>query len=92
MDFEYDPAKASANLKKHGVSFDEAESVLFDENAVTNEDIDHGETRYQIIGMSEKTRVLYVVFVDVLDDGELIRLISARKATTKEETYYGKRI
>ena len=86
MLIRYDPAKATANLKAHGVSFEEAESVLFDPMAVTTEDPDAlGEHRYVSVGMGSGGRVLVVVFTQRDDD---YRLISARRPTRKERRSY----
>ena len=87
MDIEYDSAKAASNLNKHGVSFEEAVSVLLDENALAMEDERSiGENRWLIIGMSDQIRLLTVVYTL---RGEKIRLISARKATKREANDYG---
>ena len=61
MDIEYDPRKAESNLKKHGVSFDEAASVLLDPMALVREDDDaHGEVRYVALGMSNAGHLITV--------------------------------
>jgi uncharacterized DUF497 family protein len=87
MEIEYDPAKARANFSKHGVSFDEAVSSLFDANALVREDTDsEGEPRWVLLGMSSHTRLLVVVYR--LRDEERIRLISARRATRTEVRNY----
>lgn len=87
MEIESDPLKAASNLKKHGVSFEEATSVLYDPAALVQEDIDSiGENRWVLLGMSEKARLITVVYT--LRDENKIRLISARKATRKEASYY----
>ena len=86
MHFEYDPAKATANLRKHGVSFPDAEGVLHDPLALTIEDIDAvGERRYVAIGLGSAGDVLVVVYTE--RSGEY-RLISARRATRKERKTY----
>lgn len=86
MDVEFDPTKAAANLKKHGVSFAEAESVLYDPMALTVEDGNaEGEARFVSVGMGALGRVLTVVWTM---RGEFARLISAREATTKERRAY----
>lgn len=85
MQIEFDPAKAAANLKKHGVSFAEAATCLMDETALAREDGDvRGEQRWVLIGMSAQGRLLTVVYAL----RENPRLISARKATAKEERIY----
>jgi uncharacterized protein len=87
MDVEWDSKKASSNLKKHGVGFDEAVSALLDPMAMAQEDSDsEQEQRWVLIGMSARRRLLTVVYT--LRDGERIRLISARKATRKEAAQY----
>lgn len=86
MEFEWDPKKAAANLKKHGVSFVEAAEAFFDENAVNLvDDINaDNEIRYQIVGISRR-RLLFVAYTD--RDGS-IRIISARKANAKQVRIY----
>lgn len=86
MDIVFDPNKAQNNLKKHGVSFEEASSCLLDQMALVREDNDAvGEQRFVLLGMSNTARLLTVVYTL---RGEHIRLISARKATKKEEKTY----
>jgi len=91
MRFEWDEAKAAANLKIHGVSFNEAVEVFFDPNAVEGFDAAHSndENRFYIIGFSSR-RLLYVVYAEKLQ-GELIRIISARKAEDKKQKEYEER-
>lgn len=90
MKIEFNPAKAISNLKKHGVSFDTASSCLLDPLALVMEDPDAvGEARWLLIGMSDEG-LLIVCYA--LRDEEKIRLISARKATTKEKKYYAQGI
>ena len=91
MTFEWDSAKASANLRKHKVSFIEAASVFFDPVALTFDDPDHSkaENREITIGTSNKERTL---FVSHCLRGERLRIISARKATKREKTQYGETI
>jgi hypothetical protein len=87
MEIQYDPSKAESNESKHGVSFDEATSVLFDPMGLIFEDNDSEyEHRWVLLGMSNKDRLLVVVYT--LRDDEIIRLISARKATRKEVKQY----
>ena len=83
MIYEWDPEKAEANLRKHGVSFEEAATVFLDPLAVTYPDPDHSdeEDREITIGHSGKQRVL---FVSHCQRGDRIRLLSARKATQRE--------
>ena len=87
--FEWDEAKSRTNLKKHGVSFQEARSVFFDEYAVQFYDDEHSaeEDRFIMLGMSNLSRVLVVCHCERAD-GEAIRIISARKATKKERSFY----
>ena len=89
MDIEYDPSKAESNLSKHGVSFEEAASSLLDPEALTQEDIhSEDEARWILIGMSEQSRLLVVVYS--LPSNERIRLISARTATNAEANDYAR--
>ncbi len=87
--FEWDNIKANENLKKHGVSFEEAQSVFFDDNAVQFWDDKHSEyeERFLMLGMSNKIRIFLVVHC--YREGEsTIRIISARKATRNEKIEY----
>lgn len=88
--FEWDAAKAKANLKKHGVSFEEAQSIFFDDFAVQFFDDDHSsdEERFLMLGMSTGARLLLVCHCE-RDAGSVIRIISARKATKRESAFYG---
>ena len=88
MPLEHDPAKAAPNLKKHGISFSDAEGALFDPMAVTIEDIGAvGEPRFVTIGLGSAGDLLVVVYT--FREGEP-RLISARRATRRErKTYEG---
>lgn len=89
-DIEFDPAKAAANLRKHGVSFADAEQALRDPNAATIDDPDaRNELRLVTLGMDALGRVLVVVHTP---RGERTRLISARKASRKEREQYAKGI
>ena len=86
MRFSYDPAKAASNLKKHGVSFSDAEGVLEDPLAVTVEDPDaEGEHRFVAIGLGSAGELLVVIYAG---RGDGYRLISARVATKKERKHY----
>ncbi|MCB0350040.1 MAG: BrnT family toxin [Bdellovibrionales bacterium] len=89
MFFVWDETKSKSNKKKHGVSFEEAETVFYDASARLIADPDHSddEDRFLLMGMSEKLRILIVVHI-YKDDEELIRIISARKATKNEEKKY----
>lgn len=84
LDYEWDPSKAVANLKKHGVDFADAVPVFGDEFAVSLEDLNAGERRFVIIGADSDGQILVVVYTW---RGERIRLISARKATPREARY-----
>jgi uncharacterized DUF497 family protein len=86
VDIEWDPTKAASNLKKHGVSFEEAASALLDPNALAQPDASGSEERWLLIGMSSKARLVTLVYT--LRGEDRIRLISARKATRKEAKYY----
>lgn len=87
--FTWDPVKAALNERKHGVSFDEARTVFYDDNARLEDDPDHSddEDRFIILGISSKLRTLVVCHCYRANDAE-IRLISARKATKKERKQY----
>ncbi len=87
--FEWDLAKASANLRKHQVSFEEAKSVFYDEFAVQFFDEEHSsrEERFLMLGMSSGARMLIVCHCE-REHGEVIRIISARKATKRESAFY----
>ena len=85
MRFHWDAKKARANLKKHGVSFEEAQSALGDKLGAYYPDALH-DGRFVLIGYSKRHRVLYVVHADVTVDE--IRIISARKATKREKAHY----
>lgn len=86
MRIQFDPAKAAANLRKHGVSFADAEGVLEDPLALTVPDPDaQGENRYIAIGLGSAGELLVVVYSE--RDGEY-RIISARRPTRKERNSY----
>jgi len=89
--FDWDPRKAAANFRKHGVSFEEAVTVFVDEDALIILDPDHSssEERYVILGVSAKLRSLVVCHC-LRESGDLIRLISARKANRTERAQYSK--
>ncbi|MEW6240393.1 MAG: BrnT family toxin [Chloroflexota bacterium] len=84
MRFEWDPAKAENNLRKHDVSFDEAVTVFKDPLAFIFDDEAHSEEEHReiIIGMSALRRMLLVCFVERLQD--IVRIFSARPATRQE--------
>ena len=93
VEFEWDAAKAAANLKKHKVSFDEAKSVFFDDFAFQFFDDEHSagkeffEERFLMVGMSSKAKLLLVCHCE-RHRGTVIRIISARLATQRESAYY----
>jgi uncharacterized DUF497 family protein len=86
--FEWDPRKAKANERKHGVSFEEAQSVFFDEQGLFFEDPQplHEEERFVLLGLTASLRLLVVIHA--LRRGHVIRIISARKATRLETREY----
>ena len=87
MKFEWDNNKARANIRKHGVSFEEASTVLADFLSVTIPDPLHlqNEERLVTIGQSERQRLLVVVHIE---RGDVIRLVCARQATVRERKRY----
>ena len=87
--FEWDPKKAASNAAKHGVSFEEAKTVFYDEDALVILDPEHSldEERFIIMGQSSKPRILVVVHC-FRTTGSSIRIISARRAGTKEQQPY----
>jgi uncharacterized DUF497 family protein len=89
IEFDWSSAKARANLKKHGISFKEAQSVFYDEYArqFDNEAHSDKEGRFIMFGMSVRSRVLVVCHCE-RSGGDIIRIISARKATRKERKFY----
>jgi uncharacterized protein len=93
LEFEWDEQKNDSNLKKHGVCFEEACEVWADEFAQEFFDSENseGEDRFIRVGHNQEARVLFVVFCE-RGEGDLIRIISARKATRKERGQYEKRI
>lgn len=91
MKFEWDPAKAASNRKKHGVDFADAVGVFEDALAITIEDQDaEAERRFITIGMDFTLKILVVVYAS--RDADVIRIISARKATKTERQTYEKGI
>ena len=84
---EWDPEKAVANLRKHGVSFEEATTVFGDPMAMNMPDPDHSltEERFILLGLSHRLRLLVVAYAE---RGTRTRLISAREATRKERRQY----
>ncbi|MDD5174353.1 MAG: BrnT family toxin [Candidatus Omnitrophica bacterium] len=88
--FDWDNSKASLNKRKHGVSFEEAQTVFYDENAIEYFDPDHSEDedRFIMLGFSFKLRMLVVCYCT--RTANTIRIISARKATRREADNYRK--
>lgn len=89
LHFEWDAKKAAANVKKHGIGFEEAKSVFSDERAKLIDDPDHSEEedRFILLGLSGSLRVLVVCHC-YREEGNVIRIISARKATSTESKSY----
>ena len=87
MEFVWDGRKAAANRKKHGVSFEEACTALRDQLSATGADPDHskGEARWVTFGVSDSGRLLAVAHTE---EGDVIRIISARLATSAERRLY----
>ena len=86
LEFEWDETKARQNLRKHGVSFDEASTIFNDPLALTIDDPVHSEEdRFVTLGESHRRRLLVVVFTE---RGDRIRIISARAATRRERRNY----
>ncbi len=87
LEFDWDPNKASGNLRKHGISFNEGATVFGDPLASTFHDPDHShdESRFITIGLSNRNRLLVVSHTD---RDETIRIISARRTTRYERKFY----
>ena len=87
--FDWNAIKAATNIRKHGVSFEEAKSVFFDDFALQFFDQANSEVedRFLMLGMSNETKLLIVCHCE-RDDGNTIRIISARKATKNESKHY----
>jgi uncharacterized DUF497 family protein len=87
--FEWDEAKAISNLKKHQLSFEEAQTAFYDDQAKLIGDPDHSadEDRFVLLGLSATLKLLVVCHC-YRSDGNVIRIISARKATAKETKFY----
>ena len=88
--FTWDKNKAAKNLEKHGVSFEEASSVFYDEFAVQFYDSGHSELeegRFLLLGVSNKSRMLMICHCEK-QSGNVLRIISARKATKNERKFY----
>jgi uncharacterized DUF497 family protein len=89
LDFEWDERKAAANVRKHGVSFEEAKTVFHDERAKLIDDPEHSESedRFVLLGLSSALRLVLVCHCHRGENGS-IRIISARKATARESKFY----
>ena len=87
--FEWDRRKAALNARKHGVSFEDARSVFFDERARLIDDPEHSEVeeRFVMLGMSSALRLLVVCHC-YRDEENVVRILSARKATARESRSY----
>lgn len=87
--FDWDENKNRINLEKHGITFEEASTVFFDERAILFDDPEHSidEDRFLLLGMSETAKVCIVCHCSRESD-TVIRIISARQATRKEEQRY----
>lgn len=87
MNFEWDEEKARVNLERHGISFEDAQSAFDDVNLLDSIDESHSDTelRFNLIGLTKKG-LLFVVYTE--REGDIIRIISARKAVKFEEDYY----
>ena len=89
MRFKWDPSKAASNAKKHKVTFEVAKTVFYDDFALQFFDEEHSfdEERFLMLGMSSDARLLLVCHCEK-EDGDVIRIISARKATESEAQNY----
>jgi uncharacterized DUF497 family protein len=90
--FEWDDKKNTSNKRKHGVTFEDAQTVFFDENAIEFDDPDHSiqKERFILLGLSQSLKILVVCHCYRSDESK-IRIISARKATKKEQGVYFRR-
>jgi len=88
--FEWDRRKNAANKRRHGVSFEEAQSVFYDDRAVLIDDPDEDDERFVLLGLSSKLRTLVVCHC-YREQEDVIRIISARKARKEERADYEKR-
>lgn len=91
INFEWDESKNQINQRKHGISFEEALTVFYDDEALVRDDPEHSEEeeRFVILGLSNKANLLVVCHCYRVSE-TVIRIISARKATKTESKYYGK--
>ena len=92
MKFEWDSQKNKSNIKKHGISFEEAKSIFYNEDSIIFDDTEHShhENRFLIVGFSIKFNLLITCFCE-REKQEIIRIISARKLSKKEEKNFSKR-
>ena len=88
--FEWDERKNTANQRKHGVSFEEAQTVFYDDRALLLEDPDEAEDRFVLLGLSLALRTLVVCHC-YREEDEVLRIISARKANRSERAQYEQR-
>jgi uncharacterized DUF497 family protein len=94
LKFEWDERKNQENIRKHGISFQEATSVFYDDDAIIFDDPDHSieEERFMILGIIERPKGHLTHAIGIVchcyREGESIRIISAREATKKERTSY----
>jgi len=93
LTFSWDDNKNISNKRKHGISFEEAQTVFFDENAIEFNDPDHSINgkRFILLGLNQNLKILVVCHCYRKDDTE-IRIITARKATKKEQIVYFRRL
>lgn len=93
IQFTWDPQKAKSNKKKHGISFDESKSVFYDPNGLLIIDPDYGddEERFVLIGLSFNLRILVVCHC-YRENEMVVRIISARKATKREQKQYKEKL
>jgi uncharacterized DUF497 family protein len=92
--FEWNKEKEIANIRKHGIEFNEAQTVFYDENAIEFYDEEHSlkEVRYLIMGVSSRLRILLTSYCVIEKaDEDIIRIISSRKATKMEQKVYFER-
>ena len=87
--FEWDEEKNRENQRKHGVSFEEARTVFYDDEAIEFYDDEHSERedRFLLLGVSSRLRILMVCHC-LREGGDVIRIVSARKATGTEQKHY----
>ena len=90
ISFEWDSTKSKTNIKKHGISFEEATTVFYDESAIEFYDDEHSEweDRFLMLGLSDRLNLLLVCHC-YRESNNKIRIISARKATKNESKHYG---